>query len=305
MNEVETGDPPLLTRVAAFSVTAMVISIVAYLGAIGAGLLIGRYLLETLFGNVRLRTAFDIISLIEVVLVIGAYKLIVGRLGEHPRDDLPFASGPKGLALGLLVGLAIMALIVAVSAALGVYRITATGSPSELTHELIATAILPGFTEEILCRGILLRWIEDFAGSWVGLAVSSIAFGFAHYYNPNSTVVADLFIAVEAGVLLGGAYMLTRSLWVPVGIHAGWNFAEGEIFGVPDSGIPVHGLLQAKLSGPEFLTGGGFGLEASLITFGVATAAGVSIVYLAVRRGQLVRPWWVRRRLALSGSPRN
>lgn len=281
----------------------MVISIVAYLGAIGTGLLIGGYLLETLLGNVRPRTAFDVISLLEVVLVIGAYKLIVGRLGEHPRDDLPLASAPKKLALGLLVGLAIMSLIVALSAALGVYRITATGSPNEFTHALIASAILPGFAEEILFRGILLRWIEEFAGSWVGLVLSSIAFGFAHYYNPNSTVVADLFIAVEAGVLLGGAYMLTRSLWVPVGIHAGWNFAEGEIFGVPDSGIPVHGLLRAKLSGPEFLTGGGFGVEASLITLSVGTAVGVSIVYLAVRRGQVIQPRWVRQRLALSGSP--
>jgi membrane protease YdiL (CAAX protease family) len=281
LNAVETGDLPLLSRVAGFPLTAMVISIAVYLGAIGIGLLIGRYLVETPLGNVRLRTAIDVISLIVVVLVIGAYKLIVGRLGEHPHDDLPLASGPKNLALGLLVGLAIMSVIVALSAALGVYRITAMGTSNELMHELI---------------GIVFRWIEEFAGSWVGLALSSIAFGFVHYYNPNSTVIADLAIAVEAGVLLGGAYILTRSLWVPVGIHAGWNFAEGEIFGVPDSGIPVHGLLQAKFSGPEFLTGGGFGLEASLITFGVATAVGVSIVVFAVRRGQVVQPWWVRGR---------
>src|SRR5206468_12291504 len=88
LNAVEIGDPPLLSRVTAFPLTAMAISIAVYLGAIGTGLLIGRYLVETLLGNVRLRTAIDVISLVVVVLVIGAHKLIVGRLGEYPRDDL-------------------------------------------------------------------------------------------------------------------------------------------------------------------------------------------------------------------------
>jgi hypothetical protein len=97
--------------------------------------------------------------------------------------------------------------------------------------------------------------------------------------------------------------MLTRSLWLPMGIHAAWNFAQGEIFDIPVSGISPHGLLIARLSGSPLLTGNGFGLEASPIAISVATAAGVWLVAVAVRRGELVQPRWVRRRLALSGSP--
>jgi hypothetical protein len=90
--------------------------------------------------------------------------------------------------------------------------------------------------------------------------------------------------------------MLTRSLWLPMGLHAAWNFTQGEIFDVPVSGIDEHGLVQAKLSGPALLSGGQFGLEASIIGLVLATAVGVWIVWLAVKRGKLVQPWWVRRR---------
>ena len=159
-------------------------------------------------------------------------------------------------------------------------------------------AILPGFMEELLFRGILFRWLEEFGGSWFALALTSALFGLGHIFNPNATALSAFAIALEAGVLLGGAYMLTRNLWLTMGIHAAWNFTQGEIFDVPVSGIDQHGLVEAQLSGPNILSGGAFGLEASLIAMILATAAGVALVVLAVRQGELVRPWWVMRRLA-------
>jgi hypothetical protein len=162
--------------------------------------------------------------------------------------------------------------------------------------ELVGVAIMPGLTEEMLFRGILFRWIEDFGGSWAALAVTSALFGLAHIMNPNATWFSSFAIAVEAGVLLGGAYMLTRSLWFPMGLHAAWNFTQGEIFDVPVSGIDEHGLVQAQLSGPPLLSGGNFGLEASIIALVLATAVGVWLVWLAVRQGKIVAPHWVRHR---------
>jgi membrane protease YdiL (CAAX protease family) len=103
---------------------------------------------------------------------------------------------------------------------------------------------------------------------------------------------------MEAGLMLGGAYLLTRSLWFPMGLHAAWNFTQGEIFDVPVSGLDEHGLVQAKLSGPALLSGGQFGLEASLIALLPASVIGLWLVWLAMRRGNLIQPWWVRRRVA-------
>jgi membrane protease YdiL (CAAX protease family) len=146
--------------------------------------------------------------------------------------------------------------------------------------------------EELFFRGILFRWIEELAGSWAALAVTSVLFGFAHAMNPNATLFSSTAIAVEAGILLGGAYMLTRNLWLPIGLHAAWNFTQGYLFGIPVSGVAEEGLVRSRLSGSELLTGGGFGLEASVIAFVLATAVGIVMVVLAVRRGRVAPPLW-------------
>jgi hypothetical protein len=111
-------------------------------------------------------------------------------------------------------------------------------------------------------------------------------------------MIAAVGIAFEAGVMLGAAYMLTRSLWLPMGLHAAWNFTQGEIYDIPVSGTPVHGIVDAQLSGDPLLTGNGFGLEASLIAIVVATVFGLWLLWLAIRKGELMQPFWVRRRAA-------
>jgi membrane protease YdiL (CAAX protease family) len=237
-------------------------------------------------------------EIVAVPMLIILYKLVIRRLGEHPRDDLRVAGALRPLLFGLAIGLVIFSIVVGIAAALGIYRITGEGDSSGLLSALLGPALFAAVSEEMLFRGVLFRWIEEFGGSWVALLVTSAFFGAVHLTTPNASIVAAVGIAFEAGVLLGGAYMLTRSLWLPMGIHAAWNFTQGEIFDIPVSGTSVHGLLTARLSGSPLLTGNGFGLEASPIAMIVATAAGVGLVVLAVRRGEVVQPWWVRRRLA-------
>src|SRR5206468_8829871 len=121
-------------------------------------------------------------------------------------------------------------------------------------HALVTSAIMPAFMEEMLFRGILFRWMEGFGGSLAALIVTSALFGLAHSQNPGATWFSSFAIAIEAGLLLGGAYMLTRSLWLPIGLHAAWNFTQGYVFDVPVSGVAENGLVQAKLSGPALLS---------------------------------------------------
>jgi membrane protease YdiL (CAAX protease family) len=237
-------------------------------------------------------------------MVLAAYKFVIVRLGTHPRDDLPARGALRNLGIGLAIGFGLMAAAVGVAALLGVYTILGKGDTSKLVIELVTVAIMPGFMEELAFRGILFRWLEEFGGSWLALLITSALFGLAHIMNPNATWFSSFAIAVEAGVLLGGAYMLTRSLWLPMGLHAAWNFTQGEIFDVPVSGLDEHGLVQAKLSGPPLLSGGTFGLEASVIALVIATTAGIWLVYLAVGKGQLVQPMWVRRKLSAAATAR-
>jgi membrane protease YdiL (CAAX protease family) len=287
------ADRPLWKRVVDFPLVAMVIAVALFIAANAAGVLIAKFL-PPMAAMERLALT----GAIDIALVLAVYKLAIVRLGERPRDDLTLADAPRNLGLGLLIGFALFCIVVGAAALADVYNIVGAGGTSQLLRLLIAAAILPGFMEEVLFRGILFRWLEEFAGSWAALAVTSALFGLAHIMNPNATWFSSFTIAVEAGVLLGGAYMLTRSLWMPIGLHAAWNFTQGFIFDVPVSGLDQEGLVTARLSGPEILSGGAFGLEASVIALIIATAAGVWLVVLSVRRGELVKPWWVRRRLA-------
>lgn len=237
-------------------------------------------------------------ALFAVGFVFLVTKFAISRLGRAPRDDLPLATLPSHLALGLALGFGIFAIVVAIAAALGSYRITGWGTLEGWLGFFMAGGVVAGFVEEVIFRGIIFRWVEEFAGSWAALGVSALLFGFAHIANDNATLFSSIAIAIEAGVLLGAAYMLTRSLWLAVGVHAGWNLTQGLIFDVSVSGFEVNGLVEAELSGPELLSGGAFGLEASVIALVIATGAGLVMLRMAANRGELVSPMWVKAKSA-------
>jgi membrane protease YdiL (CAAX protease family) len=288
----DSSKKPRWRRIVDYPLVAMLVAAVLYFAATALGIAVGKFV-PAQIGRNWVAIVHAALVIVPVLLI---YKLVIVRLGEHPRDDLPWgAASAKNLGVGLLAGFAIMAASVGIAAALGLYRIIGPGDAFRLVLELVGVAIMPGFMEELFFRGILFRWIEEFGGSWAALVLTSAFFGIAHIFNPNATWFSSLAIAMEAGILLGGTYMLTRNLWLPMGLHAGWNFTQGEIFDVPVSGVDEHGLVQAKLSGPALLSGGQFGLEASVIALALATAVGVWFVWMAVKRDEVVQPLWVRR----------
>lgn len=292
-NIAEAAATPLWKRITDFPLVALLIAVAAFVGTSALAHVIGKQLppMDPLAATATRAT-------ITLLLMLVTYKLIIRRLGEEPRDDLPLSGSAKGLGIGAGFGFLLFSLIVGIAALLDVYNIVGPGGTDQVVPSLIAMAIMPAFIEELLFRGILFPFLEKFGGSWFALALTSALFGLAHIFNDNATALSSFAITIEAGVLLGGAYMLTRSLWMPIGLHAAWNFTQGEIYDVPVSGFDQQGLVTAQLSGPELLSGGAFGLEASLIAMIVATGAGAWLVVRAVRAGETVRPWWVRRRLA-------
>jgi membrane protease YdiL (CAAX protease family) len=302
MDDAATGSAvtepkPLFRRIVDFPLVALVFAVLLYALATAIAMAAGSQLPPM---APLARTAIQ--AALGIGLVFAMYKLAIRHLGEREHDDLPARGLAKDLGLGLLAGAAIFTLVVGLAAAADVYNISGYGGTGDLLRALIAIAIVPAFMEEVLFRGILFRWIEEFGGSWAALFVTSALFGAAHIMNANATWFSSFAIAVEAGLLLGGAYMLTRSLWMPIGLHAAWNFTQGFLFDVPVSGMDQNGLVEARLSGPELLSGGRFGLEASVLALLVATGAGLWLIWLAVKRGQVVQPWWVRRPLAESES---
>lgn len=294
MSDVDQVRPPLWRRIVNFPLVAMLIALAIAILCFTVGMLVAKYLVPPIPGfSTEMR--FDLMS---IPLLILAYKLLISRLGEHPKDDYRDGKGLRNLGLGLAAGFLLFSLAVGVAAVLGIYRITGPGDTSGLLQALIGPTLFAAVSEELIFRGILFRWLEEFGGSWTALLLTSALFGAIHLGNPNASIIAAVGIAFEAGVMLGAAYILTRSLWMPMGIHAAWNFAQGEVYDIPVSGNAVHGLVKAKLSGPPLLTGNGFGLEASVIAIVLATAFGLWLLWLAVHRGEVMQPWWVRKRAA-------
>jgi membrane protease YdiL (CAAX protease family) len=141
--------------------------------------------------------------------------------------------------------------------------------------------IVVAWNEELLSRGYHLQTIASGINLLWGLIISSAIFGVLHLANPHATWISALGIFF-AGIFLGFAYIRTRQLWLSIGLHIGWNFFEGVLFGFPVSGIDIYHLTRINVSGPELWTGGAFGPEAGLILL-PAIALGSCLVYLYTR----------------------
>jgi membrane protease YdiL (CAAX protease family) len=236
----------------------------------------------------------SLIALGCVALAILIYKQFQRLLERREDAEFALAGAGKELGLGLAIGFLLFSTMVGIVALLGGFGIDGVRGLGRF-WSVLSLAIASGLFEEVMFRGIAFRQIEAMAGSWVALALTSAFFGAAHLANPDATLFAAFAISVEAGILLGAAYMLTRRLWLATGIHAAWNFTQGWIFSAPVSGGKApDGLLLTHRSGPDWLTGGGFGLEASVIAMLVATGAGLVMLVLAIRQGRVIAPRWKR-----------
>jgi uncharacterized protein len=228
-------------------------------------------------------------NLVICVLAISLYALLVGWLERRHIIELRLRPGVKLLGAGLV--LAVFMFILVYGALLGAKAATWQGfGTTAWLMPMAAMAILSGVCEELLFRGGVFRITEDMFGTTAALLISAGFFGLVHLGNPHATLLAGIAIAVEAGVLLGAAYAATRNLWLPIGIHIGWNFAEGGIFGAAVSGgMGGHGLFKIPLAGPDWLTGGEFGPEASVVTIAVCSAAGLYFLVRTIRSGRWCR----------------
>ena len=95
------------------------------------------------------------------------------------------------------------------------------------------------------------------------------------------------------GLLLCAWYVLTKRLWLGIGLHAAWNFMQGGVYsGIVSGNGEMTGFFKSSMNGPELLTGGAFGVEASVVALAICSAAGVAMMVMAVKRGHIVAPRW-------------
>lgn len=238
-------------------------------------------------------------SLLFCSALVGAYAVFV-RVFEK---RWPGEFCPSGLWSWLPLGFAIGAGLITASALLirfGGWAVVERVQPSSEWAGLVAlslgTQLAVAFIEEVLVRGLLFRLIEECLGSWWALAISAVLFGLAHLSNDNATWFAALGLGLQAGGLLGAAYLLSRSLWLPIGIHWAWNGIQGGVFGGALSGNTVRAIYTTSPVGPEYLSGGKFGLEGSVLSTILCALVGVGFCVAAVQSGRIQGGFWTRNR---------
>jgi hypothetical protein len=226
---------------------------------------------------------------VGAVAAVGVYWVVMRRLARRATPEIARRGAARQALLGSAIGLGFIAAAAALIAAFGGY------SFSWAHHDVLSTvasvvAVQAGaaVTEELMFRGVALQAIEQRWGSKVAVAVTGLFFGAAHMANPGATLWSGLAIAVEAGLMLGAAFLWRRSIWLVVGMHFAWNTAE-QLLGVPVSGhSPDARLWNVHISGSQLLTGGSFGLEASVVPVVIGLLLAGSMFTAARRRGNVV-----------------
>jgi len=239
----------------------------------------------------------------ELVPAITAYLILTlameGRV--WPWEIKP--GRVLGLFKGMFLGALLVAVCVGVLALLGSYSIIGFNWHYSPWNDLLTLGVTAGVAEEIMMRGTLFRLVEEGLGTWGGVAISACVFGGAHLTNPDGTLWGATSIAIEAGILFAAVYIITRSLWWCIGLHFAWNVAEGPVFGSIVSGSGAQdSWLVASWTGPELLTGGVFGLEASIVPVILLGALGVAALVYAWRKGLMISPIWIRKRTLTASS---
>ncbi len=240
-----------------------------------------------------LATQVDIVRMLVMApLLIIIYRFYCQVVEKRDASEVGLRYLLKESGLGALVALLWVCALVAMIALSGGYHVSEVGSPWLLGRSLILFGVGALF-QELILLGVIYRLTEEFAGTWIALLVALLLFSFAHVQNPNQSLGSVLFLFLSSTLFLA-PFILTRRIWLSWGFHAGWNFSQAGLFGMPNSGIDFPGWISVVVDGPLWLTGGAIGLEASWPALAFDVILGLFILHLAYRKGCFVRPQWRR-----------
>jgi len=263
------------------SAVAMVVAVIAVQMLLGYGFRLTGIKPDFFLANSL--SAFE-----SLAALLGVVALFTRALDRQPLGSAGMALCGRWraeLALGLAIGTAMMLAVAGAEWALGAAKFSWSGEPlTSLCRWGGGGFVVIAFAatnEEIVFRGYPFQRLVESIGAPGAILILSVLFGAVHLGNPNATWVGAVNTAL-VGIPFSVAYLRTRMLWLPIGMHFAWNFVQGFVLGLPVSGMAVPvSVLHAEATGPVSVTGGAYGPEAGLLTTAVILLA---TGYLAVSR---------------------
>jgi len=263
----------------------LIAAVLAFACWVGVGLLLRP---ASLMSAVTL-IAFSIVVVINASIFF-AMSLTLDRVSRPWSyigfpTDVPVA---RLIVVGFVFGAAMVSFAVLVITLGGTISFEWRLNGAMLQAAALQLALYPiaALHEEVMFRGYPFQRLTESIGAWPAVIIVSALFAVPHLFNPNSTIFAA-FNTAAVGALLAAAYLLTRSLWLAWGIHWGWNFVLAVAYGLSVSGFDTDGPVDGSVMGPEWLTGGAYGIEGGA-SGSIAIAAGFGVLLWLVRRPALV-----------------
>lgn len=249
---------------------------------------VGIILIEAFFRQLTERaegTVSLIFTLVMGFLSILVYKLTMTYLARRSAPEISGQCAGIDAVLGVLTGTVFITGSAVIIMALGGYSFqwASSADTSSVLISCIGTALGAAIVEELIFRGLMFQAMDKMGGRPLALAVTSLFFGVAHLGNSGATLWSSFAIVLEAGVLLGAAFLWRRNLWFTMGLHFAWNAIEG-LLGLPVSGHSAAGLFTVKVNGDALLTGGEFGLEGSIVPVIVSLLISIPMLIGAARK---------------------
>ncbi|MVO98315.1 CPBP family intramembrane glutamic endopeptidase [Paenibacillus lutrae] len=226
-----------------------------------------------------------LLTLTAGIVAIIVYRLTMKYLARRSIPELSRKRAGIEAGMGLLTGAIFITVSTLIIVAAGGYSFqwASTADAGSVLISSVTPALNAAIIEELIFRGLMFQAISKLAGNGAALAMTSLFFGVAHLGNTGATLWSAFAISVEAGMLLGAAFLWRRNLWFAMGLHFAWNALEG-LLGIPVSGHPAAGLFTVKVNGLAILTGGDFGLEGSIVPVMVSLLIAIPMLIGAARK---------------------
>jgi membrane protease YdiL (CAAX protease family) len=267
--EGEEGDPGMTARwkMALLPLGRMVLAVLMVGGAVAVAQVVVKMLKGVLtFGGLVPAVYYLAYLIVSVLVAYVVYRAYVRLIEKRAVPELSADGAPREFGIGTLVGLGLVFVIVGLLWLLGCYHVTGVGVWTAV-FVVLANEGAGAFVEELLLRGVVFRISEERLGTWVALGISVLIFALLHLAGANATVTSVVVVGIEGGVLLSAA--------------------QDYLFGL---GRSADGLVRAQLTGPGFLSGGGAGIEGSILALILCLLVSAYLLVRSARKGNIVRP---------------
>jgi len=230
-------------------------------------------------------TADPLIHLVSVLVLLSSYYFLFYYYEKREIKELSTKYFPKEMYKGFTIGFLAISLSIFILYLLGYYHIISI-STENYSIELFMTLVVAALIEDLFTRGLVLRELENWLGTHIAILIIMLVETW-HIFNPNTTFFS-FFVSLCWGFTMSMLFIYSKRIWLPFFFHLGWNFAQ-PFYGSNLTGLDNMGsIIQSKFEGPVLFTGGGIGIEDSIITVTFLFSIGVFLYYRAKKEGKII-----------------